>query len=74
MSVSEFEWEPDSYLAMTLAEIPGYEELQTVADAAQDVTTSSSSNRPVSGVRILALLRRKLDRDRRERGDTRAWA
>ena len=35
MSVSEFEWEPDSYLAMTLAEIPGYEELQTVADAAQ---------------------------------------
>ena len=35
-SVSEFEWEPESFLAMMLAEIPGYEELQeTVADAAQ---------------------------------------
>jgi tRNA (cmo5U34)-methyltransferase len=35
-SVSEFEWEPNSFLATMLAEIPGYEELQeTVADAAQ---------------------------------------
>jgi tRNA (cmo5U34)-methyltransferase len=35
-SVSDFEWEPDSFLAMMLAEIPGYEDLQeAVADAAQ---------------------------------------
>ena len=35
-SVSDFEWEPDSFLAMMLAEVPGYEDLQeAVADAAQ---------------------------------------
>lgn len=35
-SVSGFEWDPDSFLATMLAEIPGYDELQeTVADAAQ---------------------------------------
>jgi tRNA (cmo5U34)-methyltransferase len=34
--VSGFEWEPDSFLATMLAEIPGYEELQeTVADEAR---------------------------------------
>ena len=34
--MSDFEWEPDSFLAMMLAEIPGYEDLQeAVADAAQ---------------------------------------
>jgi len=36
MPVSDFEWEPDSFLATMLAEIPGYEELQeAVADAAR---------------------------------------
>ena len=35
-SVSEFEWEPESFLATMLAEIPGYAELQeAVADAAR---------------------------------------
>jgi len=34
--VSEFEWDPDTFLATMLGEIPGYEELQeTVAVAAQ---------------------------------------
>ena len=34
--MTEFEWDPGSYLATILAEIPGYEELQqTVAVAAQ---------------------------------------
>lgn len=34
--MSDFEWEPDSFLAMMLAEIPGYEDLQeAVVDAAQ---------------------------------------
>ena len=34
-SVSEFEWDPDMFLATMLEEVPGYEELQeTVADVA----------------------------------------
>jgi tRNA (cmo5U34)-methyltransferase len=32
--MSDFEWNPETYLAQMLAEIPGYEELQTAAAAA----------------------------------------
>jgi tRNA (cmo5U34)-methyltransferase len=36
LSVSDFEWDPDTYLATMLGEIPGYEELQAaVAEAVQ---------------------------------------
>ena len=36
MFVAEFEWDPDSFLATMLEEIPGYEELQeAVAESAQ---------------------------------------
>jgi trans-aconitate methyltransferase len=34
--MSSFEWNPETYLAQMLAEIPGYDELQTAAAAATE--------------------------------------
>ena len=60
--MSAWDWDPDTYLAEMLAEIPGYEELQEAVAAAtvrpslrmtdlrltREASTTSSTRRPAS--------------------------
>jgi len=43
--MNDFEWNPETYLAQMLAEIPGYEELQTAVAAATAGSASSIRGR-----------------------------
>src|SRR6266550_22986 len=71
--MSDFEWDPDTYLPEMRAELPGYEELQEAAAAATDDLSLRTALELGIGTGETTS-RRRLDRDRRERADARPGA